>query len=113
MGNPLGGVPTTPDLIFLQNDRDTNGSRTVIQIGGVCTTFCQEGGILLQKYRDRDGRRIAILYESMKTVCANSLPKLFLCASCPLQRKEGGQFARTASKTICANSFHWGGWFLG
>ena len=25
----------------------------MIQIGGVYTTFCQEEGILLQKYRDR------------------------------------------------------------
>ena len=25
------------------------------QIGGVYTTFCQEEGILLQKYRDRNG----------------------------------------------------------
>ena len=33
----------------------------VIQIDGVYTTFCQEEGILLQKYRDRNGRCIAIL----------------------------------------------------
>ena len=40
----------TPDLILLQKHRDTNGSRIVIQVGGVYTTFCQEGGILLQKH---------------------------------------------------------------
>ena len=37
-------------LILPQIHRDTNGRRTVIQIGGVYTTFCQEEGILLQKY---------------------------------------------------------------
>ena len=37
----------------------------MIQIGGVYTTFCQEGGILLQKYRDRNGRCIAILFKSI------------------------------------------------
>ena len=34
----------SPTLILLQKYRDTNGSRIVIQIGGVYTTFCQEGG---------------------------------------------------------------------
>ena len=37
----------------------------MIQIGGVHTTFCQEEGILLQKYRDRNGRCIAILFKSI------------------------------------------------
>ena len=45
--------------------RDTNGRRIVIQLGGVLTTFCQEDGILLQKYRDRNGRCIAILFKSI------------------------------------------------
>ena len=27
----------------------------MIEIGGVYTTFCQEEGMLLQKYRDRNG----------------------------------------------------------
>ena len=53
------------DLILLQKYRDTNGRRIVIQIGGVYTTFCQEEGILLQKYRDRNGRCIAILFKSI------------------------------------------------
>ena len=48
------GVSQQPlTLILLQKYRDTNGRRIVIQIGGVYTTFCQEEGILLQKYRDR------------------------------------------------------------
>ena len=38
----------------------------MIQIGGVYTTFCQEEGILLQKYRDRNGRCIAILFKSIR-----------------------------------------------
>ena len=37
-------------LILLQKYRNTNGRRIVIQIGGVYTTFCQEGGTLLQRY---------------------------------------------------------------
>ena len=36
----------------------------MIQIG-VYTTFCQEEGIHLQKYRDRNGRCIAILFKSI------------------------------------------------
>ena len=52
-------------LILLQKYRDTNGRRIVIQIGGVYTTFCQEEGILLQKYCYRNGRCIAILFKSI------------------------------------------------
>ena len=37
----------------------------MIQIGGVYSTFCQEEGILLQKYRDRNGRCSAILFKSI------------------------------------------------
>ena len=55
--------PLTP--ILMQKYRDTNGSRIVIQIGGVYTTLCQEEGILLQKYRDRNERCIAILFKSI------------------------------------------------
>ena len=36
----------------------------MIQIGGVCTTFWQEG-IHLQKHRDRNGNGIAILSKSI------------------------------------------------
>ena len=38
----------------------------VIQIGGVFYTFCQEEGIFPQKYRDRNGRCIAILFKSIR-----------------------------------------------
>ena len=50
----LGVLHRPLTLILLQKYRDTNGRRIVIQIGGVCTTFCQEEGILLQKHRDRN-----------------------------------------------------------
>ena len=46
----LGVFQRPLTLILLQKYRDANGSRIVIQSGGVYTTFCQEGGILLQKY---------------------------------------------------------------
>ena len=39
--------------------------RIVMHIGGVYPTFCQEEGILLQKYRDRSVRCIAILFKSI------------------------------------------------
>ena len=38
----------------------------MIQIGGVYANFCLEEGILLQKYRDRNGRCIAILFRSIR-----------------------------------------------
>ena len=61
---PYQGVSQRPlTLILLQTCRDTNGRHMVIQIGGVYTTFCQEEGIRLQKYRDRNGRGIAILFK--------------------------------------------------
>ena len=41
----FGSVPRTPDLIFLQKYRDTSGTRIMMRIGGVHTTFCQEEGI--------------------------------------------------------------------
>ena len=53
-------------LILPKKYRDTNGRRIAIQIGGVYTTFYQEEGILLPKYRDRNGRRIAILFKSIR-----------------------------------------------
>ena len=37
----------------------------MIQIGGVYTTFCQEEGIVSQKYRDRNGRCITILFKKI------------------------------------------------
>ena len=61
----LGVFQRPLTLILLQKYRDTNGRHIVIQIGGVYTTFCQKEGILLQKYRDRNGRCIAILFRSI------------------------------------------------
>ena len=62
----FGSVPTTPDpntsaevsRCKWEAYRDTNWCR-------IYTTFCQEKGILLQKYRDRNGRCIAILFKSI------------------------------------------------
>ena len=34
-----------------------------MQIGGVYTTFCQEGGHTLQKYRDRNESCMATLFK--------------------------------------------------
>ena len=58
-----GGVPTTLTRILLQKYRNANGRRIAIRVGGVPTTFCQEEGILWQKNHDRNGRRTAILSE--------------------------------------------------
>ena len=59
----LGVLQRPLTRILLQKHRDRNGSRIVIQFGGVYTTFCQDEGILLQKYRDRNGRCIAIVFK--------------------------------------------------
>ena len=59
---PPGGHRTQKANLCAPFSSLTNGRRTVIQIGGVYTTLCQEGGILLQKYRGRNGRYIAILF---------------------------------------------------
>ena len=60
------GVSQRPlTLILRQKYRDTNGRRIVIQISGAYATFCQEGGILLQKHGNRNGRCIAILFTSI------------------------------------------------
>ena len=64
----LGVCQRRLTLILLQKYRDTldtNGRSIMIHVGGVYTTFCQEEGILLQKYRDRMGRCIAILFKSI------------------------------------------------
>ena len=72
-------------LTLLQKYRDTNGRRIVIQIGGVCTTFCQEEGILLQKYRDKNGRCIAILFKSIEVRgrCGSPERKALVVISAP------------------------------
>ena len=61
----------------------------MIQIGGVYTALCQKEGILLPKYRDRNGRCIAILFESIgvrgrfdspdHNHSGNNLTIIFLC----------------------------------
>ena len=65
-----GGVPTTPlHLILLQKYADTYGSRIVIQVGDLQLRERERErereGVLSQKYRDRNGRCIAILFESV------------------------------------------------
>ena len=58
----LGVFQRPLTLILRQKHHNTNGSRIVTQ-PGVFTTFCQGKGIqliLLQEYRDRNGRCIAI-----------------------------------------------------
>ena len=52
-------------LILLQMSRGASGSRIVMQTRGVYTTFSQKEGILLQKYRHRNVRCIAILFKSI------------------------------------------------
>ena len=56
----------TPMIKLLQKHCDTDGRGIVIQIGGAYTTFCQNEGILLQKYRDRNGRCITILFKGIR-----------------------------------------------
>ena len=51
----------------------------MIQIGGVYTTFCQEEGILLQKYRDRNGRCIAILLKVSRSGVDSTPPTNDTC----------------------------------
>ena len=58
----LGSVPTTPDPNTSAKVSRYKGSSIVIQLGGIYTHFCQEEGILLQKYHNRSGSRIAILF---------------------------------------------------
>ena len=50
----------------------------MIQIGGVYTTVCQEEGILLQKYRDRNGRCIAILFKCIGVRGRFDPPEVFV-----------------------------------
>ena len=64
-GYILGMFQHPLTLILLQRHRDTNGTRMVIQIGGVYTTFCQEQGVLLQKYCYRNSRSIATIFKSI------------------------------------------------
>ena len=70
------GAPTTPDPNTFPKASDTNGSRSVIQIGGACTTFCQEGGVLLQKHRDTNGRGVARYFSEVSGAeCRHDIPE--------------------------------------
>ena len=61
----LGTVPTTPDPNTSAKLSRYKWEAYGIQIGSVYTTLCQEEGILWQKYRDRNGRCIAIPFKSI------------------------------------------------
>ena len=61
----IGGVPTTRHPNTSAEVSRHKWGRIVIQIGGVYTTFCQAEGILSQKYRDKNGRCIAILFKNI------------------------------------------------
>ena len=61
------GAPTTRDP-NTSAEESRNGRRIVIQVGGVYASFCQrEGseGILLEKYRDKNRRCIAMLSQNI------------------------------------------------
>ena len=78
----LGVFQQSPTLMLLQKYHDTNGSRIVIQIGGVCTTFCQEDSMLLQKFRDRNGRCITILFKSIGVRGRWTLLQCYMLKNC-------------------------------
>ena len=61
----LGVFQQPLTLTLLQKHRDTKWEPYRDTIGGVSTTFCQEEGILLQKYHDGNGRCIAILFKNI------------------------------------------------
>ena len=85
------GVSQRPlTLILLEKYRDTNGSRIAIQIGGVYTTFCQEESILLQKYRDRNGTCIAILFKRRRHINVIFLVRLPFGRRCGCPRNKPG-----------------------
>ena len=82
------GVSQRPlTLILLQKYRDTNGRRIVIQIGGVYTTFCQEEGIFLQKYRDRNGR----YRDTFSKVSGSGVDLTFLRVACARSSDEAAK----------------------
>ena len=78
----IGGVPTTPDpntsakisRYKWEAYRDTNWRL-------VHTTFCQGEGILLQKYRDRNGRCIATLFKSIGVRGRLDSPEVTTCVA--------------------------------
>ena len=68
----------------------------MIQIGTVYTTFRQDGGILLQKYCDRNGRCIAILFKSIRVRGRFDSPDL---SGNRLFSEKGSEAALTQHKT--------------
>ena len=90
-------------LILLQKYRDTNGRRIVIQIGGVYTTFGQKEGMLLQKYRDRNWRCIAILFTSIRVRGRFGSPEKCHSSS-PLVHQWGVPESKACSKSSCVQS---------
>ena len=75
----------------------------MIQIGGVYTTFCQEEGILLQKYRDRNGRCIAILFSKVSGSGVD-VPLLSLKALRTVMRCDAFLGPKTRSHPVMAAS---------
>ena len=75
------GVSQRPlTLILLEKHRDTNGSRIMIQIGGVYVRLsAKRTPILLQKYRDRNGRCGAMLFKSIGVRGRCDSPDLNFC----------------------------------
>ena len=82
-------------LVLLQKYRDANGSRIMIQTGGVYTTFCQEEGILVHKFCNRNGRCIAILSQSIKVGGRFDSPDKWVVAK--LQEDETASLCRNMS----------------
>ena len=55
----------------------------MIQVGGAYAAFCQDEGILLQKYRDRNGRCVlGLLYKALPLK-----PRIFSKKSVVLEKK--------------------------
>ena len=68
-------VPATPDPH--NSAKESQYKREAYRdTKGVHTSFCQEEGILLQKYRDRSGRCIAILFKSIRVRGRRDSPEL-------------------------------------
>ena len=81
----------------------------MIQIGHFLTTFCQEGGILLQKYRDRNGRCIAILFRSIGVRGQFDSPKRMNCIHNSHFEFEGDSPSKTLFLCLVNRAFssHW------
>ena len=86
-----GSVPMTPDpnnsarvsRYKWEPYRDTNWQC-------IYTTFCQKKGILLQKYRDGNGRRIAIPFKSIGVRGRFDSPEKLCCHVVPPRKTANG-----------------------